>query len=165
MYIVRLRSLPLLFALLSAFCFSLLSNDPVLAQRSADVAPAKRIEINLSSQLMILWEDDRPVKIFPTTTGREDQPTVPGQYEVLDKELNVFSSGWQLNMPFWIGIYKLGNYENGIHALPTDNRGVEYWRDALGQYPATHGCVALAPDDAELLFNWAEIGTAVEIHE
>lgn len=165
MYVVRLRSLPLLIAVLSAFCFSLLNDHPVLAQRSADVVPAKRIEIHLSSQLMILWEDDRPVKIFPVTTGRADQPTISGQYEVLDKDPNVFSSGWQLNLPLWIGIYKMGNYENGIHALPTDNQGVEYWRDALGQYPATHGCIVLAANDAEMLFDWADIGTPVEIHE
>ena len=56
MYVVRLRSLPLLIAVLSAFCFSLLNDHPVLAQRSADVVPAKRIEIHLSSQLMILWK-------------------------------------------------------------------------------------------------------------
>ena len=125
----------------------------------------KRIEINLSLQQLIAWDGDEAVFEFPVTTGQEDQPTITGEFEILDKEAEAYSEPWMLNMPFWMGIYQLGDYEDGIHALPTDGDGVEYWRDAVGHYPASHGCVVLRPEDAEALFQWAAVGIPVEIHD
>ncbi|MEP7200694.1 MAG: L,D-transpeptidase [Chloroflexota bacterium] len=125
----------------------------------------KRIEVILSQQKLIAWADDRKAFEFLVTTGQAAQPTIPGEYEILDKDADAYSEGWLLKLPFWMGIYQFGDYENGFHALPTDDDGHEYWRDALGQYPVSHGCVVLAPEDAEALFEWAEVGTPVVIHE
>ena len=102
---------------------------------------------------------------FPVTTGQDGQETIPGDYQILDKDPDAYSDGWQLSLPFWMGLYQFGDYEDGIHALPHSDDGQEFWRDALGQYPASHGCVVLAPEDAVALFNWADVGTPVEIHE
>ncbi len=132
----------------------------------AYAAPAvKRIEVSLSQQRLTAWEDDKKVFEFPVTTGAEGQDTIAGEYEILDKEVDAYSEGWRLKLPFWMGIYQFGDYENGVHALPTDDDGNEYWRDAVGNYPASHGCIVLLPEDAEKLFDWAEVGTQVEIHE
>ena len=166
MFVARSHRLSFGLAMLLALSLGWLGIQSVSAQPLRDDAAApKRIEVSLSTQQMIAWEGDRKVYAFPVTTGQDGQPTIPGEFAILDKDVSAFSEGWQLNMPFWMGIYQFGDYENGIHALPTDSDGVEYWRDALGQYPATHGCIVLAPQDAETLFNWVDIGTPVDVHD
>ena len=128
-------------------------------------APPKRIEVSLSQQQLAAWEGDRQVFQFPVTTGQEGQETLQGQYEILDKEADAYSEGWLLKMPFWLGIYQFGDYENGFHALPSDDTGNVYWADAIGKYPASHGCIVLSAADGEKLFNWATVGATVDIHE
>ena len=51
------------------------------------------------------------------------------------------------NTPKWKGY--------GIHGA--------YWHNNFG-HPKSHGCVNLQLGDAELLFNWAEVGTRVIIY-
>ncbi|MFN8422950.1 MAG: L,D-transpeptidase [Anaerolineae bacterium] len=53
--------------------------------------------------------------------------------------------------------------ESGIHALPIIN-GTTLWGGLLGS-PASYGCVVLETADAATLYNWADIGTPVEIHD
>ncbi len=49
----------------------------------------------------------------------------------------------------------------GFHAIPrTESGGYIQSTSTLGR-PASHGCVRQAPEDAEFLWNWAEIGTPV----
>ena len=144
---------------------ALLSFSIACIGRPGSEAPPKRIEVSLSQQQMVAWEGDKRVFQFAVTTGQEGEETLLGQYEVLDKEADAYSEAWQLKMPFWLGIYKFGDYENGFHALPSDDAGYVYWADALGKYPASHGCIVLSAEDAEKLFDWAPIGTPVDIHD
>ena len=65
---------------------------------------------------------------------------------------------------FQVPIYKVGNLENGIHALPILSSGKTLWAGLLGQ-PASFGCVILGTADAQTLYNWAEVGTPVIIQK
>ena len=38
-----------------------------------------------------------------------------------------------------------------------------YWHHNFGT-PMSHGCVNLATPDAEWLYNWASVGTLVNVH-
>jgi lipoprotein-anchoring transpeptidase ErfK/SrfK len=38
-----------------------------------------------------------------------------------------------------------------------------YWHSNFG-VPMSHGCVNFRTSDAETLFNWAEVGTLVNVH-
>jgi lipoprotein-anchoring transpeptidase ErfK/SrfK len=74
-----------------------------------------------------------------------------------------YSSIWRLKMPNWLGIYYVGGIENGIHALPIRPDGTVMWGGLLGQR-ASYGCVILSNNAAKTIYNWAEIGTVVDIH-
>jgi hypothetical protein len=50
----------------------------------------------------------------------------------------------------------------GFHAIPRKASGYIQSTDTLGT-PASHGCVRQAPEDAEFLWTWAEIGTPVVV--
>ena len=97
------------------------------------------------------------------STGGYGSPTVPGNYHVLDKIPNAYASTWNLQMPYWLGIYYAGTLENGIHALPILSNGQRLWEGYLGQR-VSYGCVILSTEAARTLYHWAEIGTPVIIH-
>jgi tetratricopeptide (TPR) repeat protein len=125
--------------------------------------PPKRIEVNLSTQRFYAWEGDRLVYQFLTSTGLPERATAAGNFKVLSKIPNAYSSIWRLHMPYWLGIYYVGRIENGIHALPIRPDGTVMWGGLLGQR-ASYGCVILSTQAARLIYEWAEIGTPVHIH-
>jgi hypothetical protein len=134
-----------------------------LDQILAVLFPPKLIEINISTQWFYAWEGDDLIYSFPTSTGLVGQDTAPGHYQVLDKIPVAYSSIWNLTMPYWLGIYWVGSVQNGIHALPIRPDGTVMWGGLLGTRQS-YGCVILSTEAAELIYNWAELGTAVHIH-
>jgi tetratricopeptide (TPR) repeat protein len=125
--------------------------------------PPKRIEIDISTQHLYAWEGDKLIYSWPVSTGLKGRDTATGHYKVLDKIPMAYSSVWKLKMPYWLGIYYVGKIENGIHALPIRPDGSVMWAGLLGQR-ASYGCVILGNKAARLLYEWAEIGTEVDIH-
>jgi tetratricopeptide (TPR) repeat protein len=145
-----------------------LQSDDAKAQLYLDkvmyeLFPPKRIEIDISQQRFYVWQGDTLLHSFPTSTGLPGQDTATGHFRVLDKIPMAYSSVWRLKMPYWLGIYYVGNIENGIHALPIRPDGSVMWGGLLGQR-ASYGCVILSTEAARLIYNWADVGTPVDIH-
>ena len=126
------------------------------------ITPPRRIEVDLSKQILTLFEDDQPVKVFTVCTGRPSAPTVPDRYEVQSKMPMAYASKWDINMPWWLGIYYAGGSENGFHGLPLLQDGRTIWADRLG-HPCSYGCIVQNTEDALFVYNWADIGTVVFI--
>jgi tetratricopeptide (TPR) repeat protein len=125
--------------------------------------PPKRIEIDISSQRFYAYQGDTLIYNFPTSTGLPGRDTAVGHFKVQSKIPMAYSSIWRLNMPYWLGIYYVGRIENGIHALPIRPDGSVMWAGLLGQR-ASYGCVILSTQAARTIYEWAEIGTSVDIH-
>jgi lipoprotein-anchoring transpeptidase ErfK/SrfK len=79
---------------------------------------------------------------------------------VLSKEKNHWSAKYKLWMPFSMNFAAGGYY---IHELPYWPNGYREGESHLG-HRVSHGCVRLGIGPAEYVFNWAEIGTPVYIH-
>lgn len=127
------------------------------------LAGAKRVEIDVSEQRMYVYQGNSLIWTFVVSTGITGYPTRRGTFAVQSMIPNAWSSPWQLWMPNWLGIYWAGSTENGIHALPVIN-GQRLWGGYLGT-PISYGCIVLGTYEAELLYNWAELGTAVIIRD
>ncbi|HET9224858.1 MAG TPA: L,D-transpeptidase [Roseiflexaceae bacterium] len=120
----------------------------------------RRIEVNLSSQRLIAYEDDLVVYRAPVATGRNGFTTPTGSFAVYDKLRLQTMSGdaggesWYVpNVP-WV-MYVVGGV--ALHGT--------YWHDKFGSgYRLSHGCINLGMDDAEWLYSWADVGTPVEIY-
>lgn len=125
--------------------------------------PQKRIVVDISEQHCYVYEDDKQIHDFIISTGEPGRDTAVGEFEVLDKIPMAYASTWNLDMPYWLGIYWSGSLQNGFHALPTVRQtGYTLWDGYLGQR-VSYGCIILSLKDAETLFNWAEVGTPVTI--
>jgi lipoprotein-anchoring transpeptidase ErfK/SrfK len=129
---------------------------------SAPSGGGKRIVINLSEQHLYAYEGDRLVYSFVISSGAAPYYTRTGEFRVQRKLSKAYGAAWNIWMPHWLGIYWAGSAENGIHALPILPNGQTLWAGYLGQ-PVSYGCVVLGTYEAQLLYNWAEIGTPVSI--
>ena len=122
------------------------------------------IEIDLSTQRLLVWEIGQLKYNFLASTGKPKTPTVRGVFQVLTKQDMAYGAGdgQQWAMPYWLGFYRAGGTENGIHALPyIDGYKESSWD--LG-HPISHGCVRVSDANAVLLYNWAQVGTWVIVH-
>jgi LysM repeat protein len=122
----------------------------------------KRIAIDLSEQRMYVYQDGGLLYSWVTSTGMPGAATIPGNFQVLTKVPNAYAYTWGLQMPYWLGIYWAGSLQNGIHALPIMANGQLLWEGYLGQ-PVSYGCIILSTENALTLYNWAEVGTPVDI--
>lgn len=121
------------------------------------------ILVDISDQRMYVYENDELLWEWVASTGEPGKDTATGRYQVLDKIDVAYASTWNLDMPYWLGIYFSGPLENGIHALPINRAsGVKLWEGLLGQR-VSYGCVILSDENARTLFEWVQVGAPVVI--
>ena len=137
------------------------ANTPPPAKEPASI---KQIVISISQQRMSVYQDGAVLWEWVVSTGEPGLDTWPGQYSVLDKIPNAYAATWDLQMPDWLGIYWAGSLENGIHALPILPNGLRLWDGYLGTR-VSFGCVILGVQEAQTLYDWADVGTPVDIQE
>jgi len=121
-----------------------------------------RIVVDLSAQRMYVYQNGQVLWNWVVSTGRPGQETAVGHYKVLNKIPNAYAYTWSLQMPYWLGIYWAGSLQNGIHALPIQANGQTLWAGYLGQR-VSFGCIILSTQNAATLYNWAAVGTPVDI--
>jgi LysM repeat protein len=121
----------------------------------------KYILVSISQQHLYAYQDGALVYSFVASTGMNNS-TRAGVFHVQDKIPNAYGATWNIWMPDWMGIYYSGSLENGIHALPILSNGSRLWAGYLGT-PISFGCVVLGIQEAQELYDWADVGTTVEI--
>jgi len=127
--------------------------------------PGKWIVVDLSEQHMRVYEEGALLHDWVVSTGRKGSPTYTGVFQVLVKEENSYARQWDLQMPHFLGVYAAGpDSINGIHALPILSNGSRLWAGNLGS-PVSYGCIILGVQEAQTLYDWAEVGVVVVIEE
>jgi LysM repeat protein len=138
------------------------SLGPAPAPVARVAGSGKRIVVSISRQHLWAYNGNREVYSFVASTGLATSPTKQGTFQVLDKIPNAYASQWNLQMPYWLGIYYVGRIENGIHALPILPSGQRLWSGYLGR-PVSFGCIVLDTLAARQLYQWADVGTLVVV--
>ena len=150
----------------------------VLKMPSRDVAVPldpvvnKRIIVDLTYQRLTAYENGRPVFNWSIATGLKDNPTSPGIYQILTHDEIAHGSSFNLcgaqgcgqwKMNWFMGVYEVRpGLMNGFHGAVELPNGT-YLNNGLVGVPATFGCVMSVDDNARSLYDWAEVGTLVEI--
>lgn len=138
--------------------------QPEQSQISAPIVNTngtKYIFVDISEQHLYGYENNNLIFSFIASTGINNA-TRTGTFAVQTKLDNAYGATWNIWMPNWLGIYYSGSLENGIHALPILPNGATLWEGYLGR-PVSYGCVVLSTYESKLLYDWAEMGTPVEI--
>ena len=122
-----------------------------------------RFVVSLSRQQCWVYQGERVAYSWKCSTGHDQWKTKTGNYAVQSKIINAKSNFYKLDMPYWLGIYDVGQYENGIHGLPVRwDTGKKIWEGLIGQ-PATFGCAMLDDLEAATLYRLAYLGMPVHI--
>ncbi len=112
------------------------------------------IDVDLSEQRVTAYEGAEPVRSFVVSTGTLTHPTVTGQFRIYVKLrwTDMSGPGYYLpNVPYTMYFYR--GY--ALHGT--------YWHDNFGT-PMSHGCVNHRTEDAAWVFDFASVGTLVNVH-
>jgi lipoprotein-anchoring transpeptidase ErfK/SrfK len=119
----------------------------------------KIIDVDVTRQVLTLYERGQPVRTFKVATGVPGADTPLGEFNVQYKMptarfqgVNVGGSRYNIPDVKWVLAF-MGDYT--IHGA--------YWRSGFGA-PGSNGCVSLTDNDAKVVFDWAPEGTRVKIH-
>lgn len=119
----------------------------------APQAVGKSIVVSTDMQRIYAYENGQFLRSYLVSTGLPQTPTVKGDYSVYVKYVADDMSGADYFLPqVPYVMYFFQGY--GIHGT--------YWHNKFGR-PMSHGCVNLPVDQAEWIFNWAEVGTPVRV--
>jgi lipoprotein-anchoring transpeptidase ErfK/SrfK len=115
---------------------------------------ARWIDVDLTNQMVYAYEGDAIVNSFLVSTGTWLTPTVTGRHKIYVKVRmqDMSGPGYHLKDVPYVMFFS-GDY--GLHGT--------YWHNNFGT-PMSRGCVNLTIDDAAWLFNWASVGTVVNVH-
>lgn len=117
---------------------------------------------------MYVYEDGIVIRTIPVSTGRPVANAFTPPWR--GKVGRYWGSGPFLNTNLYSDyMWYLFPGARGsilIHSVPyswNGNEKVYEQPDALGVEPASHGCVRIAPEDAEWLKRWDPVGVPIEI--
>lgn len=127
---------------------------PTINLAAAPADGRRWIEVNLSNQTLTAWQGDVAVLHTYISSGLPATPTVTGRFRVDRKYSSQHMSGPGYSLPGvpWV-MYFYSGY--AIHGA--------YWHNNFGA-PMSHGCVNMTPGEAQILYNWAPMGTEVYVH-
>jgi lipoprotein-anchoring transpeptidase ErfK/SrfK len=125
---------------------------------------SKLIEVNVNTKQMYLYDNGSLVSTYAVSAGKPSTPTPIGEFHIWEKLTVQTMTGYnpdgsvsyvQPNVP-WINYFDHNG--DAIHG--------NYWRPAsvFGAVNTSHGCVGLPVDEAEVVYNWAPIGTTIITH-
>lgn len=135
----------------------------------------KVIVVSISQQWMYVYQDGKAIYNAPVTTGQPDLPTPTGTYHIFNKlSPTTFYSPWPEGSPYW---YPPSHINYALEWKPSFflhdswwrsvyGPGTNVWHDdpVYGRITGTHGCITMPLNAAQWLYNWAPIGTTVQVN-
>jgi lipoprotein-anchoring transpeptidase ErfK/SrfK len=113
------------------------------------------IDVNLTRQQLVAFEREEVIRVTLVSTGKSQTPTPTGLYRIHTKLRYDDMSGpdyYLRKVPYVMYFYR----DYALHGT--------YWHTNFG-HTASHGCINLPTPEAEWLYNWAAVGTPVNVHE
>ena len=130
----------------------------------------KVIDLNLSLQEAVFYQDGCVAGATPITTGRPQLRTPTGHFSIFYKQSPFqFISPWPPDSPFyyypswtsWVMEFAGGGYF--IHDAPWEPSW-EYGPGGENSGGASHGCVHIPTSTMQWLYSWTPYGTPVNVH-
>lgn len=118
----------------------------------------KLITIDLPKQRLFAWEGGKILQEFKVSTGMRYTPTVRGSFKIRSKiEKQNMKGNYPPYEPYFLKDVPNVMFFYGAYAI----HGT-YWHNKFGSR-ASHGCVNLSVADAKWVYDWAQVGTRVEV--
>lgn len=126
----------------------------------------KRIEVDLTKQMVYAYENDKLIFNFLVSTGTWDR-TPTGTFKIWTKIRSQKMSGGSKALGTYYYLpnvpYIMFFYNDKIAKSVGYSLHGTYWHNNFG-IPMSHGCVNMKTEEVEQLYAWAEVGTPVIIY-
>lgn len=130
---------------------------PVTTTPFETTALYRRIETDLGSQRVYLYENEKLVNSWAISSGLAETPTPTGRFKV-------FAHTALQDMGCFEGAaYCTENVPWNTWFAPNIAFHGAYWHNNFGQR-MSHGCVNLPPSLAKQIYDWAPVGLEVWVH-
>ena len=154
---------------------------PELEEPEATPEPAPppspySIEIDLNNQRAYLLEDGGIIAQSPISSGRPGHLTPTGNFSVIQKDLNHFSTLYGSFVDIHTGRVVMSGADaamptpKGCKFVPAPMKWFMRFDGASGMhagilpgYAASHGCIRMPAAKAELFYNTVDVGTPVHV--
>jgi lipoprotein-anchoring transpeptidase ErfK/SrfK len=120
------------------------------------------IELDLFQQTIMAYEDGQLLFATIMASGLDPFFTQPGVFTIYQKKpLETMQGSFEADKSdfYYLEDVPWTMYYDQARAIHT-----AYWHTYFG-YPQSHGCINLSPGDAKWLFEWAEEGDYVWVHD
>lgn len=122
----------------------------------------KIIKVDLTAQLVDAYDGDERIHRFECVSGDKDHPTDRGKFKIRRKYKVYRSHSYNVQMNFAMFFTADGKALHQYHgAVPLTV--LRTFRSRVTEWFGSHGCVRLCEEDARELFEWAPLGTTVEV--
>ena len=121
-----------------------------------------KIIINVAARSLGVYKNNEKIRLYPVGLGKLSTPTPVGYFSVLTKEEN----------PTWVDPGDSGNTIPSGESNPLGYRWMQVWRnygihgtnhpESIGSY-VSNGCIRMKEADVEEVYDYASVGTPVEI--
>ena len=119
----------------------------------------KKIMVIIDSQILLAMEGTKIVYEYDVVTGRPKKETHPGDYRISRKYKDYTSKTYGSPMPYTMFFSKDGKAIHGTQWATIRSYLHAYITESVG----SQGCVGLTKEDAKTIFDWAPIGTLIEV--
>jgi lipoprotein-anchoring transpeptidase ErfK/SrfK len=153
-------NMKVLLAVIVNLIFFLVLSSPTQAQI---YTTEKLITVNLGSQTLTAWEDAKVVHQTKVSTGLKLTPTVKGSFKIYYKTpLHDMRGPSPYKNIYPSGRYHIKNVPHSLYFYQGYAIHGAYWHNNFGRV-ASHGCVNVPLASAQWLYNFADVGTRVEV--
>lgn len=122
----------------------------------------KVIKVDLTAQLVDAYDGNERIHRFECVSGDKDHPTDRGKFKIQRKYEIYRSRAYNVQMNYAMFFTADGKALHQYHgAVPLNI--VRTFRGKVSEWFGSHGCVRLSEADARALFEWAPLGTSVEV--
>lgn len=121
-----------------------------------------KIIINVAARSLGVYKNNEKIRLYPVGLGKLSTPTPVGYFSVLTKEEN----------PTWVDPGDSGNTIPSGESNPLGYRWMQVWGnygihgtnhpESIGSY-VSNGCIRMKEADVEEVYDYASVGTPVEI--
>ena len=142
------------------------SAGAVFVPQRIDDFSGRWLDVNLNTPARVTaYEGDTLVRSFLTIKGAGPRPTPTGVFTILRRVANETMDSSTIGIPRNGpgGYYLTGVLFTQYFTVDGASLHYNYWSSMWG-YPGSHGCLGLTYADSAWLWEWAHVGTPVDIH-
>jgi hypothetical protein len=133
--------------------------EEVVSESGANPNAERWIDISLTDEYLKAYQGDVVVMETLISSGKPGFETPPGTYyintKIEEQDMEGVIGGEYYDVPSVPDVMYFTGVGHAIHGA--------YWHNNFGT-PMSHGCINLPLELADFLYEWASVGTRVEIH-